>query len=177
MQVKGSLETIQASQAERIRGDLAAFGGRVAAARASLKARPYLAWSTGAAAAYPALDAAAAELAKLRKECDRFAELARMFDLAGDTAWGLWCMLCLQVQHCASLDLLQVTPLILNSLHPAPLPDAVNPISAQLAEARDSLVAVKDVWDCAQVGRPMVGWGGWLTAWCCCSCAQHGAGR
>jgi len=55
-----------------------------------LHSRPYLAWSTGAAAAYPALDAAAAELAKLRKECDRFAELARMFDLAG--AFGVWCM-------------------------------------------------------------------------------------
>lgn len=76
----------QAAQAERIRSDVEAFGARVAAARSSLKSRPYLAWATGPAAAYPALDAAATEISKLRKECERFAELARMFDLAG--VWG-----------------------------------------------------------------------------------------
>ncbi|KAI8464229.1 MAG: flagellar alpha dynein [Monoraphidium minutum] len=111
LQVKAGLEAVQTTQAEKIRADVAAFGGRVAAARASLKARPYLSWATGAAAAYPALDAAAAAVAKLRKECDRFAELARMFELA----------------------------------------DAVEPISEQLTEARDELVAIKDVWDCAQL--------------------------
>ncbi|GBF96391.1 dynein heavy chain axonemal [Raphidocelis subcapitata] len=111
LQVKTSLEPIQAAQAERIRGDVAGFGARVAAARASLKSRPYMAWATGATAAYAALDAAAAELAKLQRECERFAELARMFDLA----------------------------------------DAVDPITEQLAEARDDLVAAKDVWDCAQL--------------------------
>jgi hypothetical protein len=78
----------QANQAERIRADIASFGGRVTATRASLRTRPYLSWATGAAAAYPAMDAAAAELAKLRKECDRFAELARMFELAGAAAGG-----------------------------------------------------------------------------------------
>lgn len=29
--------------------------------------------------------------------------------------------------------------------------DAVEPIARELAEARDDLVAVKDVWDCAQL--------------------------
>lgn len=34
---------------------------------------------------------------------------------------------------------------------PRRLLDAVNPISDQLTEARDDLVAIKDVWDCTQV--------------------------
>jgi hypothetical protein len=36
---------------------------------------------------------------------------------------------------------------------PPRLSDAVKPISDQLAEAREDLVAIKDVWDCAQVTK------------------------
>jgi hypothetical protein len=71
-----------------MRANISAFGSKVAAARTSLRARPYVEWSTGAHAAYTALDAAATELAKLRKECDRFVELARMFDLTGGAREG-----------------------------------------------------------------------------------------
>lgn len=89
---KAAIEPVQAAQAERIRGEIAGFTAAATAACAVLKARPYAQWATGAAAAYALVDAAAAELAKLKKECDRFAELACVFELAGAlTARGCCC--------------------------------------------------------------------------------------
>lgn len=69
-------------QAERIRKDIDAFTARVAQQRAAFREQPLFRFATGASAAYPLLDAAAAELAKLRREAVHFGELAGVFELA-----------------------------------------------------------------------------------------------
>lgn len=72
---------LQASQAERIRRDIDAFAGRVAQHKASFRSHALYKYATGYTAAYPMLDTAAAELAKLRKDCGQFAELGSVFEL------------------------------------------------------------------------------------------------
>lgn len=73
----------QANQAERIRKDIEHFAARVSHSQKDFRSQPFLKYATGFAAAYPALDAAAADLAKLEKQCDHFAELASIFELSG----------------------------------------------------------------------------------------------
>eukprot|EP00877_Chromochloris_zofingiensis_P015255 jgi/Chrzof1/9984/Cz04g22250.t1 len=82
-QVKSNVEPVQANQAERIRKDIEHFAARVSHSQKDFRSQPFLKYATGFAAAYPALDAAAADLAKLEKQCDHFAELASIFELSG----------------------------------------------------------------------------------------------
>jgi hypothetical protein len=72
---------LQATQADRIRKDIEAFSDRVQQCKSTFHSRPVYKFSTGTAAAYAMLDAAAAELAKLRKDSKQFAELASIFEL------------------------------------------------------------------------------------------------
>eukprot|EP00879_Flechtneria_rotunda_P017284 GHRR01018106.1.p1 GENE.GHRR01018106.1~~GHRR01018106.1.p1 ORF type:complete len:1124 (+),score=375.49 GHRR01018106.1:243-3374(+) len=80
-QVKSNVEPIQANQADKIREDIEAFTARVLQYKAVFHTKLFYKHCTGAAAAYPLLDTAASELAKLRKECIQFAELASIFEL------------------------------------------------------------------------------------------------
>jgi hypothetical protein len=77
---------LQASQADRICRDIDTFWGRVAQQRAAFQGSAVHKHATGYAAAYLLLDAAASDLAKLRKECSHFAELASVFELSGAVA-------------------------------------------------------------------------------------------
>lgn len=72
---------VQASQADRIRREIDAFTARVQQHKASFAAHVLFKHSTGCAAAYPMLDAAAADLVKLSKECKHFTELSSVFEL------------------------------------------------------------------------------------------------
>jgi hypothetical protein len=72
---------LQVSQADRIRKDIDAFTHRVQQHKASFASHVLYKYSTGYAAAHPMLDAAAAALAKLSKECKHFTELASVFEL------------------------------------------------------------------------------------------------
>lgn len=72
---------LQVNQAERIRKDIDAFTTRVQQHKAAFAAHTLYKYATGYAAAYPMLDAAAADLAKLTKECKQFTELASVFEL------------------------------------------------------------------------------------------------
>lgn len=49
--------------------------------KAAFHSRPVYKYATGCETAYSQLNAAAGELAKLRKECSQFAELASIFEL------------------------------------------------------------------------------------------------
>lgn len=76
----------QVSQADRIRKDIDAFTHRVQQHKASFASHALFKYSTGYAAAYVMLDAAAADLAKLSKECNNFKELASVFELTNAVA-------------------------------------------------------------------------------------------
>jgi acyl transferase domain-containing protein len=73
---------VQASQADRIRREIDAFTARVQQHKASFASHMLFKHSTGCDAAYPMLDAAAADLAKLSKECKHFTELSSVFELS-----------------------------------------------------------------------------------------------
>ena len=73
-------------EAERIRAEIQQFGEKIKQYKASFNSRPFFKYATGYAAAYPALDAASIEMAKLRKDCDHYAELASIFELTGAVA-------------------------------------------------------------------------------------------
>jgi hypothetical protein len=77
---------LQVSQADRIRKDIDAFTHRVQQHKASFASHALFKYSTGYAAAYPMLDTAAADLAKLSKECNHFKELASVFELTNAVA-------------------------------------------------------------------------------------------
>lgn len=77
---------LQASQAERIRKDIDAFTARVQQHKAAFASHVLYKYSTGYTAAYPMLDAAAADLAKLSKECAHQTELASVFELTSAVA-------------------------------------------------------------------------------------------
>jgi hypothetical protein len=72
---------LQATQAERIRKDIDAFTARVGQYKTAFHSNPLYKFVTGCEAAYGQLNTAAAELAKLRKECSQCAELASIFEL------------------------------------------------------------------------------------------------
>jgi dynein heavy chain len=76
----------QALEADRIRIEIQHFGEKIKQYKASFRSRPFFKYATGHGAAYPALDAAAVEVAKLRKDCDHYAELASIFELTGVVA-------------------------------------------------------------------------------------------
>lgn len=73
---------MQANQADRIRREIDAFTARVQQHKASFATHVPFKHSTGCDAAYPMLDAAAADLAKLSKECKHFTELSSVFELS-----------------------------------------------------------------------------------------------
>lgn len=76
----------QVSQADRIRKDIDAFTHRVQQHKANFATHVLYKYSTGYTAAYPMLDAAAADLAKLVKECKNYTELASVFELTNAVA-------------------------------------------------------------------------------------------
>lgn len=69
------------TQADRIRKEIEAFTVRVAQFKSAFYSRQIYKYQTGTQNAYILLDAAAGELAKLRKESVQFAELASIFEL------------------------------------------------------------------------------------------------
>lgn len=80
------LSLLQASQAQRIRKDIDAFTHRVQQHKTAFASHVLYKYSTGYTAAYPMLDAAAADLAKLSKECAHQTELASVFELTSAVA-------------------------------------------------------------------------------------------
>lgn len=71
----------QRTQAQRIRKDIEAFTARVGQYKTAFHSNSLYKFATGCEAAYGQLNTAAAELAKLRKECSQCAELASIFEL------------------------------------------------------------------------------------------------
>jgi len=77
---------LQVNQADRIRKDIEAFTTRVQQHKSSFALHVLYKYATGYTAAYPMLDAAAADLAKLSKECKHYTELASVFELTSVVA-------------------------------------------------------------------------------------------
>lgn len=79
-QVKTDVEPIQAAKGEDIKKEIETFAAKVRNYRADFRRRGFFKYATGFDGAYPLLDAAAHELAELKKECDRLSELASVFE-------------------------------------------------------------------------------------------------
>lgn len=79
-QAKESVEPIQATEGERIKGDIVEFGKRCVSYRQEFQVKPFFKAETGYTASYPVIDTANTEIKKLETESNALKKLAEMFD-------------------------------------------------------------------------------------------------